>query len=373
VTRVPFLDLSRRVASLRGELDAGIAAVLDAGRFVGGEPVERFEQEFAAWVGAGHAIGVASGTDAIEIALRAVGVGPGDEVITVANTCIPTIAGIEATGATPVLVDAELDSLTIDPERVAAAVGPRTRAIVPVHLYGRCADMDAILSVAAEHGLKVVEDAAQAHGASWAGRSAGTMGDAAAFSFYPTKNLGALGDGGAVVTNDAAVAELARTLRTYGEVSQYKTVRRGTNSRLDTLQAAILSIALRHVDAGNGRRREIAERYAAAAADGELPAPSDPPGGRHVYHLYVLPVADREAFRAQLEGVGVQTLVHYPRAIHQHEPYRDVARVGALGVSEWLAGSVVSVPLYPELTDDEAAVVVDALTNGRTGRRTTAS
>jgi dTDP-4-amino-4,6-dideoxygalactose transaminase len=360
VTRVPFLDLSRHVASMRAELDAGIAGVLDAGRFVGGEPVERFEREFAAWVGAEHAIGVASGTDAVEIALRAVGVGPGDEVITVANTCIPTVAGIEGSGATPVLVDAERDSMTIDPERVAAAVGPRTRAIVPVHLYGRCADMDAILSIAAEHGLKVVEDAAQAHGATWGGRRAGTMGDAAAFSFYPTKNLGALGDGGAVVTNDASVADVARTLRTYGEVAQYETVRRGTNSRLDTLQAALLSIALRHVDTGTERRREIAARYS-AAVNCALPAPSDPPGGRHVYHLYVLPVADREAFRARLEDSGVQTLVHYPRAVHQHEPYADIARVGDLGVSEWLAASVVSLPLYPELSDDEVAVVVGAL------------
>lgn len=373
MTRVPFLDLSRHVASLRGELDDGIAGVLDGGRFVGGEPVERFEREFAEWVGAGHAVGVASGTDAIEIALRAVGVGSGDEVITVANTCIPTVAGIEATGATPVLVDAERDSMTIDPERVAAAVGPRTRAIVPVHLYGRCADMDAIMSVAWEHGLKVVEDAAQAHGAGWAGKPAGTMGDAAAFSFYPTKNLGALGDGGAVVTNDAAVAEVARTLRSYGEVAQYETVRRGTNSRLDTLQAVLLSIALRHVDAWTERRREIAARYSAAAVEGALPTPGDPPGGLHVYHLYVVPVGDREGFRARLADDGVQTLVHYPRAVHQHEPYRDIARVGDLGVSEWLARSVVSLPLYPELTDDEVSAVVDALTSERSGRRTTAS
>jgi dTDP-4-amino-4,6-dideoxygalactose transaminase len=350
-----------------------ITEVLDAGRFVGGEPVERFERELAAWVGAEHAVGVASGTDAVEIALRAVGIGPGDEVITVANTCIPTVAGIEATGATPVLVDAEPGSMTIDPERVAAAVRPRTRAIVPVHLYGRCADMDSILAIGAEHGLKVVEDAAQAHGATWAGRSAGTMGDAAAFSFYPTKNLGALGDGGAVVTNDAAVADVARTLRSYGEVAQYETVRRGTNSRLDTLQAAVLSLQLRHVDAATERRREIAARYSPALANAAVPAPQDPPAGRHVYHLYVVPVPDREAFRARLADAGVQTLVHYPHAVHQHEPYADVARVGDLGVSEWLAGSVVSLPLYPELTDDEAAVVVDALTSERTGRRTSVS
>jgi dTDP-4-amino-4,6-dideoxygalactose transaminase len=361
VTRVPFLDLSRHVAALRPELDAVLAEVLDAGRFVGGEPVERFEREFAAWVGAEHAVGVASGTDAIELALRAVGVGEGDEVITVANTCVPTVAGIEASGATPVLVDADQASMTIDPERVAAAVGPRTRAIVPVHLYGRCAEMDALLSIAAEHGLKVVEDCAQAHGATWAGRRAGTMGDAAAFSFYPTKNLGALGDGGAVVTGDREVANVARTLRSYGEVSQYETVRRGTNSRLDTVQAAVLARLLPHVDPWTERRREIAGRYSTAVAEAGLPAPADPPGGRHVYHLYVVQVADRDTFRARLEEAGVQTLVHYPRAVHQHGPYADIGRVGKLSTSELLAASVVSLPLYTELADEEVSVVADAI------------
>jgi dTDP-4-amino-4,6-dideoxygalactose transaminase len=361
MSRVPFLDLSRHVAALRPELDDAIAEVLDGGRFIGGEPVDRFEREFAAWVGADHAVGVATGTDAIELALRAVGVGAGDEVITVANTCVPTIAAIEATGAVPALVDADPDAKTIDPERVAAAVGPRTRAIVPVHLYGRCADMDAILGIAAEHGLKVVEDAAQAHGATWRGRRAGTMGDAAAFSFYPTKNLGALGDGGAVVTNDGEVAAVARTLRSYGEVSQYETVRRGTNSRLDTLQAAILSVGLRHVDAWTERRRAIAARYSEAAAEAGLPAADDPPDGRHAFHLYVLPVPDRDSFRARLDAAGIQTLVHYPHAIHQHAPYREIARTGGLKVSESLAATVVSLPLYPELEDDEVELVCAAL------------
>lgn len=358
---VPFLDLSRHVAALRPELDAAIAEVLDAGRFVGGEPLERFEREFAAWVGAKHAIGVASGTDAVEIALRAVGIGIGDEVITVANTCVPTIAAIEATGATPVLVDADPATMTIDPGRIATAVGPRTRAVVPVHLYGRCADMDAILGIAAEHGLKVIEDAAQAHGATWAGKRAGTMGDAAAFSFYPTKNLGALGDGGAVATNDDNAADVAKTLRNYGEVSQYDTVRRGTNSRLDTLQASILALELKHVDAWTERRREIAASYSAAAAEAGLAPPQDPPGGRHVFHLYVLAVSERDAFRQRLAEVGVQTLVHYPRAIHQHRPYEGISRVGDLTASERLAATVVSLPLYSELTDGEVALIADTL------------
>jgi dTDP-4-amino-4,6-dideoxygalactose transaminase len=373
VTRVSFLDLSRRVAALRPELDAAMAEVLDAGRFVGGGPVERFESEFAAWVGAEYAVGVASGTDAVELALRAAGVGEGDEVITVANTCVPTVAGIESSGATPVLVDAEPGSMTIDPERVSAAVGPRTRAIVPVHLYGRCVDMDAVLAIAADHALKVVEDCAQAHGATWRGRAAGTMGDAAAFSFYPTKNVGALGDAGAVVTGDAEIAAETAALRSYGEFERYESARRGTNSRLDTLQAALLSVQLRHADTWLERRREIAAQYTVALADTSLAPPADPDGGIHAYHLYVVAVPDRSELRARLSEAGVETLVHYPKAVHEHPAYREIGREGPLAVSEQLAASVISLPLYPELSDDEVAAVGDAVRNVRSDRRTSAS
>ena len=361
MTRVAFLDLSRQVAALRPELDGAVAEVLDAARFVGGEPVERFEREFAAWVGVKHAVGVASGTDAIELALRALGVGEGDEVITVANTCVPTVAGIEGSGATPVLVDADPATMTIDPERVAAAVGPRTRAIVPVHLYGRCADMDAILALAAEQGLKVIEDCAQAHGATWRGRPAGTMGDAASFSFYPTKNVGALGDAGAVVTGDAEVAAEAAALRSYGEFERYDSARPGTNSRLDSLQAALLSVKLRHADPWLERRREIAGRYAEALAETPLTAPTDPDGGRHAFHLYVVAVPDRDGFRARLSDSGIETLVHYPKAVHEQQAYRYIGRSGSLAVSEQLAASVVSLPLYPELEEEEVAAVADAV------------
>jgi dTDP-4-amino-4,6-dideoxygalactose transaminase len=358
VTRVPFLDLGRQVAAIRDELDAAIASVLESGRFVGGGPVEQFEREFASWCGTPHAVGVASGTDAITIALRAAGVGPGDEVITVANTCVPTVVGIEQSGAVPVLVDALPESMTIDPEQVAEAVGPRTRALVPVHLYGRCADMDPLLELAREHDLRVVEDCAQAHGASYRGRPAGTMGDAAAFSFYPTKNLGALGDGGIVVTSDEGIASAARQLRNYGELRQYDSVRGGgRNSRLDTMQAAVLSVKLRHLDVWNARRRVIAARYHDAVAGAGLAIPSNPPGDVHAYHLYVVSVAGRDAFRLRLADEGVETLVHYPRAIHQHPAYEQVRRAGSLGISEDLAGSVVSLPLYPELTDDEVETV----------------
>lgn len=358
MSQVPFLDLSRHVAPLRPELDAAIAGVLDSGRFVGGEPVERFEREFAAWVGVSHAVGVASGTDAIELALRAVGVGPGDEVITVANTCVPTVAGIEGAGATPVLVDPDPVAMTIDPEQLAAGVTERTAAIVPVHLYGRCADMDAVLAVAAEYGLKVVEDCAQAHGATWRGRAAGTMGDAGAFSFYPTKNVGALGDAGAVVTGDSDIATAAAALRSYGEVARYDSTRRGTNSRLDTLQAALLSVKLRHADAWLDRRREIAARYEKGLAEAPLATPADPEGGIHAYHLYVVSVAERDRFRSQLAEAGIDTLVHYPRAVHEQPAYREIAHAGSLAVSERLAGSVVSLPLFAELTDEEVEAVV---------------
>jgi dTDP-3-amino-3,4,6-trideoxy-alpha-D-glucose transaminase len=343
---VPFLDLSRRVAGLRPELDAAIAAVLDGGRFVLGEQVERFEAEFAAYCGAGHAVGVASGTDAIAIALRAVGVAPGDEVVIPANTCAPTAAGVEAAGAVPVLADVDPRTWTLSAEAAAAVVGPRTRAIVPVHLYGLCADVDALR----ELGLPVVEDAAQAHGAELRGRRAGTLGDAAAFSFYPTKNLGALGDGGAVVTTSAEVAVRARALRAYGERERYRSEEPGWNSRLDELQAALLRVQLPHLEAWTERRRAIAARYG-----GE-----EPDGFRHARHLYVVRTPDRDAFRARLAERGVETLVHYPRAIHEQPAYARLGHPG-LAESERHVRECVSLPLYPELRDDEVDAVAEAL------------
>jgi dTDP-4-amino-4,6-dideoxygalactose transaminase len=359
---VPFLDLGRQVETMRAELDRAIGEVLSAGRFVLGEPVEVFEREFAEYCGASQAIGVASGTDAIALALRAVGVGPGDEVVTVANTCVPTVAGIELAGAAPVLVDAEPSSLTLDPATLAGALTERTQAILPVHLYGQCADMSPILDFARKHGLKVVEDAAQAHGAEYQGRRAGSLADAAAFSFYPTKNLGALGDGGAVVTNDPEVAERARLLRTYGERRRYESVLHGTNSRLDTIQAAILRAKLRRLDAWSDRRREIAAAYLESLADTPLLLPREAKGRRHVYHLFVLQTPQRDAFRSALAERGVETLVHYPRAVHQHPAYEGIA-VDPAGVaeSERLVQEIASLPLYPELSDAEVAYVIDAV------------
>ena len=359
MTNVPFLDLSRHVAEIRNELDAAIAGVLTSGWFVFGPPLEEFETSFAAYCGARDAVGVANGTDALTIALQAVGIEPGDEVITAANTCVPTIAGIEAAGATPVLVDVDARTYTIDPSQLPEVLSERTRAIVPVHLYGQCADMAPIVDFARERGLKVVEDAAQAHGAAYGGKRAGTLGDAAAFSFYPTKNLGALGDGGAIVTDDPEVAEQARLLRNYGERERYQSVRRGWNSRLDTLQAALLTAKLARLDAWTARRREIAERYLSALADTELGLPVEAEDRQHVYHLFVLVVEDREGFRETLAQAGIQTLVHYPRPIHQHPAYRHLAPLGdALRECERLSNQVVSLPLFPELREDEIEAVV---------------
>jgi dTDP-4-amino-4,6-dideoxygalactose transaminase len=357
---IPFLDLSRRIASIRDELDVALASVLDESWFVLGPRVEAFERAFAAYCGAEHAVGVASGTDAITIALQSVGVGPGDEVVTTSNSGVPTVAAIEAAGAVPVLVDVDEATGTLDASRLDDVVSERTAALLPVHLYGQCADMGSIVAFARERRLKVVEDAAQAVGAEWEGRRAGTLGDAAAFSFYPTKNLGALGDGGAVVTNDPEAAQHARLLRNYGEESRYHSVLAGRNSRLDSVQAAALLVQLRHVDAWNARRREIAAHYAAELADARVDLPVEAPGRRHVYHLFVVRARRRDELRAALEAAGVGTLVHYPVAVHRQPAYTRLARPG-LETGERLCEEVVSLPLYPELSDGEVETVASAV------------
>jgi dTDP-4-amino-4,6-dideoxygalactose transaminase len=351
--RVRFADLGAQAPALSAEVDAVIAE----GRYIGGPRVETFERDFGAYCGEGAiAVGVGSGTDAIELSLHALGVGAGDEVITVANTCVPTIAGIEAAGATPVLVDSRDDDATLDPELLAGALTERTRAIMPVHLYGRCADMVAVNAFAREHGLLVVEDAAQAHGASVAGNRTGTLADAAAFSFYPTKNLGAVGDAGAVVTRNADVAERVRMLRSYGERERYRSELSGRNSRLDTLQAAVLNVKLAHLDVANARRRELADLYRAELEGVAVALPRDDDG--HVYHLFVIRTRKRDALRDDLAAEGIDTLIHYQRAIHQHPAYARLGHEG-LSVSERLAAEVVSLPLYPEL-ENEAVRAVSA-------------
>jgi dTDP-3-amino-3,4,6-trideoxy-alpha-D-glucose transaminase len=361
---VPFLDLGRQVAASRAELEDAFATVLGRGRFVGGPALEGFEAEFAAYCGADHAVGVNSGTDAIALALRGLGIGHGDEVITAANTCVATITGILGAGATPVLADVDEETWTLDPASAEAAVTGRTRALMPVHLYGQCADLEPLAELARAHGLKLVEDAAQAHGAEYQGKRAGTIGDAAAYSFYPTKNLGALGDAGAVVTSDPELAETLRRLRSHGERAEARgiAVVPGVNSRLDEVQAEVLRRRLARLDAGNDRRRQLAARYLDELAGVRLPVEAT--GRIHAWHLFVVLAEGRDAFRAGLRERGVETLVHYPEPIHRQPAYANLAGRLPLPVSERLCERVVSLPLYPELTDAEAEQVVAVVRAG---------
>jgi dTDP-4-amino-4,6-dideoxygalactose transaminase len=358
---VPFADLKRGTAAIRAELDQALREVVDSGWYILGEQGRDFEQEFAKYCQAEHCTGVASGTDAIEVTLRALGIGPGDEVITQANTCVPTVAAIARAGATPALCDVEPDGATMDPASLEQALSPKTRAIVPVHLYGQCADLDAIGAIAADRGLPVVEDCAQAHGAELGGRRAGTIGVAGCFSFYPTKNLGALGDAGAVTTGDGELAESLRLVRQYGQTDRYHHAVPGVNSRLDEMQAALLRVKLRHLDEWTAKRRSIADAYD-TALDGTAARPlAVLPQRRNAFHLYVVEVAERDLFQRELERMGIATLVHYPLPIHRHPPYRELGQGSvSLANSERLAGRIVSLPLYPELTDDEVAAVAGA-------------
>lgn len=361
VVEVPFADLRRATAALRDELRAATTRVLDSGWYLLGAEGEAFEHEFAAAIGSPHAAGVANGTDAIELALRALDAGPGDEIVTQANTCVPTVAAIERTGATPVLCDVDEDTATIDPDSLAAACGARTKAIVPVHLYGQVGDLGAVLEIAAARGATVVEDCAQAHLATWEGRCAGTAGRLGAFSFYPTKNLGALGDGGAVVTADEQLDRRLRRLRTYGQTDRYHHAERGINSRLDELQAAILRVKLPHLRAWHERRNAIAAVYDRALAGTPLRPLERLPGRAHAFHLYVVRATDRDGVAAALAARGVRTLIHYPRPVHRQEAYRELGGGPvSLARSERLAAEVLSLPLYPELSDEQVAHVAAA-------------
>src|SRR3954451_15694379 len=359
--RVPFANFRRTVDELRPELDAAIARVLDSGWFLLGREGEDFEREFAAFAGTSHAVGCASGTDAIELILRAAGIGEGDEVVTQANTCVPTVAAIVRAGATPVLCDVEPDAGTIDPSSFEGALSPRTRAVVPVHLYGQIGDIDAVTEVARAAGVAVIEDCAQAHGAAVGGRAAGTTGIAGAFSFYPTKNLGGFGDGGAVATSDPELDERLRLVRQYGQADRYQHVAEGVNSRLDEVQAALLRVRLAHLAEGNARRRAIARHYADALTGSPVEPLRQLPDREHVFHLFVVVAPDRERFQAALEERGVATLVHYPRPIHGHPPYEQLGRGPVpLSNAERLSEQVVSLLIYPELTDAEVDYVADA-------------
>ena len=349
---IPFNQLKPLHDLLAEEINQAILRVADSGWYILGPETRAFEQEFAAYHGAAHAIGVASGTDALELALRAGGIGPGDEVITVAHTAMATVTAIEATGATPVLADIDLDSYTLCPQAARAAISERTGAIIVVHLYGQPADMAALKSLAEEHELLLIEDCAQAHGAEVAGRKVGAIGDMGAFSFYPTKNMGAYGDGGAVITDNPQYAERLQRLRTYGQSSRYRHESRGTNSRLDEMQAAVLRVKLKHLDSHNRRRRAMAALYDANLRS--VTAPTTTPGRQHVFHLYVIRDPARDELMAALERRGIGSLVHYPIPVHLQESHRDLGMpAGSLPKTERAAREIVSLPLYIGLSDEE--------------------
>lgn len=359
---IPFAELKSQTANLHNELIAAMEEVLASGWFVLGRQLAAFEEEFAGWVGVPHAVGVASGTEAIQLALTAVGVRPGDDVITQANTCIPTICGIVAAGARPVLADIDPATFTLDPASLARALTPRTRAIVPVHLYGHACAMDPILEFAADHGLKVVEDCAQATGTLYHGCKCGALGDAAAFSFYPTKNLGALGDGGAVLTRSDAVAAELRMLRNYGEERRYYHSTPGINSRLDELQAAILRVKLKRLDEWIEARRERAAHYRRRLEGLPVVPPVEAPSTRHSYHLYVIRTAHRAALQEHLAACGVATLIHYPVPVHRQPAYAQLPwPQGGFPNAERACDEVLSLPMYPELPLDAIARVAAAI------------
>lgn len=363
--RVPFLDLAAGYADISGEVMAATERVMQSGQYIMGDELGAFEQDFAAYCEAGHAIGVASGLDALILALKALDIGPGDEVLVPSHTFIATWLAVTHCGATPVPVEPDALTCNLDPALLEARITARTRAILPVHLYGQPADLDAILAVARKHGLKVIEDAAQAHGARYKGRKIGSHGDLVAWSFYPGKNLGAFGDGGAVTTNDAQLAERIRVLRNYGSRIKYENDCIGYNSRLDNLQAAYLRIKLRHLDAWNQRRQAIARSYLqqlSPLADGVLRLPSVASWAEPAWHLFVIQHEDRDRLQARLMDDGVQTLVHYPIPPHRQLAYQGSAMANAtLPVAEALARTVLSLPIGPHMSEQQLSAVVEAV------------
>jgi dTDP-4-amino-4,6-dideoxygalactose transaminase len=349
---IPFLDLKRVNAAHDAAIRAGIDRVLTSGWYILGAEVEAFEREFASYCEAKHCIGVADGLDALSLILRAMDIGPGDEVIVPSNTFIATWLAVSAVGATPVPVEPRSRTHNLDPDRIAAALTPATKAIMPVHLYGQPCEMDAINALAAEHGLKVIEDAAQAHGALWQGRRAGSLGHAAGFSFYPGKNLGAMGDGGAITTSDDALAARLRLLRNYGSTVKYRHEVQGVNSRLDEMQAAVLRAKLPALDADNAARAQVAAWYRDALADVDVVLPEVASGAQPVWHLFVIRTAQRERVQAALTEAGIGHLVHYPLACHQQPAYAAGAWP-SLPIAEAFQHEVLSLPIAPYLSRAE--------------------
>jgi dTDP-4-amino-4,6-dideoxygalactose transaminase len=362
---VQFLDLKAAYLELKDGIDEAVSRVAASGQYIQGPEVERFEASFARYCDAGHCIGVGNGLDALHLALLAMDVGSGDEVIVPSNTFIATWLAVSMAGATPVPVEPDLATHNIDPARIQAAITARTKVLLPTHLYGQPADLDPILDIAHRHGLRVLEDAAQSHGARYRGRRLGGHGDAVAWSFYPGKNLGAMGDGGAVTTNDRSLAERIRTLGNYGSRKKYVNEVKGVNSRLDPIQAAILAIKLDHLDAWNARRTAIANMYLDQLADANLVLPHVPNWAEPSWHLFVVRNGQRALLQERLRAEGVQTIIHYPRAPHMQEAYADLRlSAGSLPIAERLADEVLSLPIGPHLGLHEAAQVAAALVRG---------
>lgn len=361
---VPFLDLKQLNAAYAPGIDAAYARVMASGWYIAGQELDAFEREFADWCEVAHCVGVGNGLDALVLILRALDIGSGDEVLVPANTFIATWLAVSQVGAIPVPVEPIEGTYNLDPEALAAAITPRSRAVIPVHLYGQPADMSRIEAIAAEHGLKLIEDAAQAHGARWAGRRVGSFGDAAAFSFYPGKNLGALGDGGAVTTRDAALAERIRLLRNYGSRIKYEHEAAGINSRLDELQAAFLRAKLPGLDADNARRRAIAARYTAGLQGAGFVLPAVAADAVPVWHLYVIRHPERERLMAHLRGRGIGVVIHYPKPPAAQGAYAD-RRFAATPLSDRLHHEVLSLPMSPTLGYDQVDEVIAALRDFR--------
>ncbi|MES2785421.1 MAG: DegT/DnrJ/EryC1/StrS family aminotransferase [Pseudomonadota bacterium] len=359
---IPFLDLRAPYAELKLELDAAITRVVSSGWFVGGSEVEEFEVEYAAYCAANHAVGLANGLDALHLALQAMDVGPGDEVIVPSNTYIATWLAVSQCGATPVPVEPDESTFNIDPSLIEAAITPRTRVILPVHLYGQPADMDPILAIARKHGLRVLEDGAQAHGARYKSKRIGAHGDAVAWSFYPGKNLGAMGDAGAVTTNDPEIADRIRVLRNYGSRVKYVNEVQGYNSRLDPIQAAILRVKLAHLDEWNDRRSVCAAAYTHGLADCGLQLPHVPEWAKSAWHLYVVRHRSRDALQGSLDEAGVGTLIHYPIPPHRQGAYKSARlQTDAFPLAERMADQVLSLPMGPHVNAEQINMVIEAI------------
>ncbi|TAU73291.1 DegT/DnrJ/EryC1/StrS family aminotransferase [Rhizobium leguminosarum] len=360
---IPFLDIKAQYQSIKGEIDAAVLGVLASGQYVLGDEVAHFEQEFADYCNVKHAIAVNTGTSALHLALLAAGVGPGDEVITVPFTFVATVSAICYTGARPVFVDVEPVTLTMDPAEVEAKITPRTKAIVPVHLYGQMADMDAIKAIAERHGIPVIEDACQAHGAQYKGHRAGSIGLSGCFSFYPGKNLGACGEGGMVVTNDDDQAKTMRMLRDWGQEQRYHHLLKGFNYRMDAIQGAILRVKLRHLEAWTEARRTHARRYSSLLAGSTvLTTPVEAADRRHVYHVYAVRSRDRDGLQRLLSAEGIPSGLHYPIPVHLQKAHADLGyQAGDFPVSEAAAREVLSLPIYPEMPVRHVDQVVAAL------------